>query len=66
MPKMNLRSMDRRRGGWIFYVALVVLFFALYSVAIAWSTVNDCDDYQGKSWQLMPPEWECTGQRTVG
>ena len=64
MAKMN--RLDRRGSGPMFWVALVVLIFALYSAAIAWATVNDCDDYQGKTWQVLPPEWECTGQRSVG
>ena len=61
-----MNRMDRRGSGPFFWVALAVLLFSLYSAAIAWSTVNDCDDYQGKSWQVMPPEWECTGQRISG
>ena len=33
---------DRRRAGPVFYVAVVLLVFILYSVAMAWATVEDC------------------------
>jgi hypothetical protein len=61
MPK-NLRSMDRRREGLWFYIALVVLLFAAYSLAMAGATADDCDDGQGRRWQYIPPKWECTGR----
>ena len=64
MAKMN--RMDRRGSGPFFYLAIAVMLFSLYSGAIAWATIDDCDDYAGRTWQVLPPEWECTGQRVAG
>jgi hypothetical protein len=63
MPK-KLRSMDRRGSGIWFYVAIAALIFAAYSLAMAATTADDCNG-QGRQWQFIPPEWECTG-RTFG
>jgi hypothetical protein len=54
----------RRGSGPMWYLALVVLVFALYSLTIASSTADKCDVYGGdKTWQVMPPRWECNGRR---
>jgi hypothetical protein len=35
-----------------------VIIFALYSMAVAGSTFDKCDD-GSKHWVLFPPAWEC-------
>jgi hypothetical protein len=57
MARMN--KLDRRGSGPFFYLAIVVLVFSLYEGAIAWSTVDKCDGYASKTWQVLPPKWEC-------
>ena len=57
--------MSSRKGlggkGIGFIVMLVVLGFAIVSGAIAWSTVDDCENrgYDGQHWNFLPPEWDC-------
>jgi hypothetical protein len=62
----KMRQSEKHGGKLFLSAAIVVLVFSLYSLAIAWSTINDCDGYAGKSWQVFPPEWECTGTRGFG
>lgn len=51
----------------MWFVALAVVIFALYSLAIAASTADKCDGVSaGKSWQVMPPRWECNRTRGFG
>lgn len=64
MAKMN--RMDRRGSGPFFFVAIAVMLFSLYSMAVAWATVDECDGYAGRSWQVFPPGWECTGRPGFG
>jgi hypothetical protein len=61
MPK-NLRSMDRRGSGLWWFVALALIIFAAYSLAMMATTANDCEGAQGRRWQYIPPRWECTGR----
>ena len=58
-------KMDRRGSGPIWFVILVVVVFALYSVTVALSTADECGD-AGQEWQIFPPEWECTGTPGFG
>jgi len=54
----------RRGSGPMWYLALVVLVFALYSLTVAAATEDKCDVYGGaKTWQVMPPHWECNAVR---
>ena len=64
MSKMTRH--DRGRPGLLFVLGVAVMTFVLYSAAIAWSTVNDCDGYPDKDWQVFPPEWECKGTPGFG
>ena len=64
MAKMN--KLDRRGSGPYFWLAIIVLGFSLYSLAIAWATVDKCDGYASRSWQVLPPEWECEGRPGFG
>jgi hypothetical protein len=64
MAKMMKK--DRRGVGLLFLVGVAVVTFLLYSAAIAWSTINDCDQYADKDWQIFPPEWECKGNQGFG
>jgi hypothetical protein len=52
--------MDRRGSGPVWFVILVVVVFALYSVTVALSTADKCGN-GGREWQLFPPEWKCLG-----
>lgn len=54
------RNTYRRGSGPIWFVALIVVVFALYSAAIAAATADDCDPFGGeKTWNVLPPRWEC-------
>lgn len=56
-----------RGGGPMWFVALVVVIFALYSLAIAATTADKCDGVGGdKTWQVMPPRWQCDAPRGYG
>ena len=59
------KRLDRRGSGPIFWVLLVVVVFALFSVMMAASTADDCGS-GNKQWQFFPPQWECVGNRGVG
>jgi hypothetical protein len=58
-------KMDRRGSGPLWFVILIVVVFALYSVTVALSTADECGD-GGQDWQIFPPEWECTGTPGFG
>jgi len=64
MAKMN--NLDRRGSGPFFFITIIVLGFALYSLAIAASTADKCNGGQGRDWQIFPPKWECTGNPGFG
>ena len=49
---------DRRGSGPLWFLALVVVIFVLYSATVAASTADECGD-RDKSWKIFPPEWEC-------
>jgi hypothetical protein len=53
--------MDRTTSGPVFYAALAVVLYFLFSVAVALATINDCDAYPERSWRIAPPGWECEG-----
>lgn len=63
MAKMN--KLDRRGSGPWFVVAVAALTFLLYSLAVAWDTVDKCGD-NPKEWSVFPPEWECKGRAGFG
>lgn len=58
------RNLYRRGSGPMWFVALAVVIFALYSLAVAASTADKCGAGYGgdKTWQVMPPHWECNGR----
>jgi len=64
MAKMN--RFDRRGSGPWFVVTVALITFLMYSLAIAWSTVDDCGDGVDKSWNIWPPEWECHPSTVFG
>ncbi len=49
---------DRRGSGPLWFLALALVVYALYSLAVAASTADDCGD-RGREWKFFPPEWEC-------
>jgi len=55
------KKMDRRGSGPWFFIAIAFLVFFIYSLAIAAATADDCGG-GAKSWNLVPPGWECTGR----
>ena len=56
---------DRRGSGPLWFLALVVVIFVLYSATVAASTADECGDGD-KSWQIFPPEWECQAPSGFG
>ena len=47
-----------------FCLVLVVAIYVLVSVILAVSTADVCDGTLGgqKTWQIVPPHWECPGR----
>ena len=60
------RDLYRRGSGPWFFIAIIVLAFSLYSLAMAGVTANDCVEGQGREWELFPPGFECTGRPGFG
>jgi len=59
MPKFkSTRKFDRRGNGAWFYLAIVVLAFGIYSMAVAANTHDKCGS-ASKEWIIFPPEWRC-------
>ena len=50
-----------RRGFLAWVLGLAMVSYVLMSVAIAISTVGDCEDVGDgtQHWVLVPPQWEC-------
>jgi len=63
MAKMN--RLDRRGSGPFWFLALVLVVYALYSLSIAASTADKCGGGP-REWQIAPPEWVCTRPRIGG
>lgn len=61
-----MNRLDRRGSGPWFWLALVVLVFSLYSLAVAGATADDCGEGVDKTWQVFPPEWECRPSTVFG
>ncbi len=59
------KKMDRRGSGPWFFIAIAFLVFCIYSLAVAASTADDCGS-GSKSWELIPPGWECNSVRSFG
>ena len=55
----------RRGSGPYFYMAIVVLVFAMYSLTVAVSTMDKCGEGAPKSWVVFPPGWECTARSGI-
>lgn len=51
----------RRAHPVLLFVAFVLVVYAIFSVGIAISTEDRCDSQLGnaKTWQFVPPHWEC-------
>jgi hypothetical protein len=63
MAKMN--RLDRRGSGMWFFVALIVMLYCAYSLAIALATGEECGSLH-REWKYIPPEWECTAPPGFG
>ncbi len=53
---------DVKNNSPIIYVLFIVTVYALWSLAAAAYTADDCggDKFnEAKSWQLFPPGWDC-------
>jgi hypothetical protein len=58
------KDLYRRGSGPWWFIALAFVLFSLYSLATAAATADRCDAYGGeKSWQIIPPRWECARHR---
>ena len=55
------RKHERTGFGLLSWLALVVVLYALASVAIALATRDDtpCPGFQEREWQIVPPQWVC-------
>lgn len=59
------KKMDRRGSGPWWFIALAFVVFCLYSLTVAASTADKCNDGP-KEWQFFPPAWECVGRPGFG
>jgi hypothetical protein len=60
------KRMDSTGAGPFFWIAIVVLAFALYSLTVAAVTADDCGEGVDKEWIIFPPEWECNSRSGFG
>ena len=60
------KRMDSTGAGPFFWIAIVVLGFALYSLTVAAVTADDCGEGVDKEWIIFPPEWECNSRPGFG
>ena len=61
------KRFDKRHSGPYFYLAIMVIIFAFYSLTIAAITAKDCGDLGlDQHWQVMPPEWKCSSRLGPG
>lgn len=51
--------MKNRRNTWWFYFLVVVLLVGGYYAIVAVSTVDRCGRDVAKTWNWVPPKWEC-------
>lgn len=53
-----------RRSQALFWLAIAVTAYVILSAAVAIATADTCDGRLGgdKSWQFVPPHWECPGR----
>jgi len=50
---------NRRNARWFWYLTIVLVLAASYLI-IAAATVDDCGRDAAKTWNWVPPKWECT------
>ena len=53
---------DKRHEGPWFYVAIAILIFLVWSGAVAVGTADDCGNGVDRSWNFVPPRWDCEGR----
>ena len=59
-------KLDSTGSGPFFWIAIVVLGFALYSLTVAAVTYEDCPDGVDREWVIFPPGWECQARPGFG
>ena len=54
----------RTRSSLMFWLALLLAVYVVVSAGIAVSTADECDGGLdgSKTWQPLPPHWECSGR----
>ena len=65
MPNRNKNIQKPGSSQWWLYIAVVFIAFALYSLAVAANTRDDCGNAP-KEWNIFPPEWDCNTRPGVG
>jgi hypothetical protein len=58
-------KLNPRGSGPLWFAMLAIVLFVLYSVTVALSTADRCGAYD-KSWNVLPPRWECKTQPGFG
>jgi hypothetical protein len=59
--KLDTKLSLRRRAFFLGMVALVL--YGIVSGGIAWATLDTCGDADApKTWNFVPPGWECTSR----
>lgn len=47
-------------SGVLFWVLLVIMFYAGASIIVAWQTYDDCGgEHDMSDWRVYPPGWVC-------
>jgi hypothetical protein len=59
------KRMDKTTSGPWFWLAIIVLAFALYSLTVAATTADDCGSRE-REWIVFPPGWECRSRPGFG
>ena len=49
-------------SGFYWWLALLTIGFALYSLTVAATTAEKCGDAK-REWVIIPPGWECQARR---
>jgi len=57
------KKYDRKGSGPFWWLAVIFIVFALYSLTVAAATAEDaCPPGVQKSWIVFPPGWDCQGR----
>lgn len=60
--KLDTKRSLRQRA--VFFGMVALVFYGIISGGIAWATLDTCGDSDApKTWNFVPPGWECKSSR---